>query len=120
MLQPIFLQIYAGRNVDWALGCLNGGHMNFMELTVDYYDSNLFILCQIAETVETYIMSLIRKHTPNVPVMIAKRPYKEARPLEKVIRIVQEENGNRFDPEIDNAFLDVKDDVVKLYERFQD
>ncbi len=52
--------------------------------------------------------------------LTTKRPYKEALPLEKAISIIKENRGSHFDPEVVDAFLAVKDEIVSIREKYQD
>jgi len=42
--------------------------------------------------------------------LVSDRPYRDGMPLDKVIRIIVEGDGNHFDPEVVAAFLDVMTD----------
>ena len=50
--------------------------------------------------------------------LVAKRPYKDGMPVEKAIKIIIEEKGTHFDPDIVDAFLNIQDkvaDVIEMY-----
>lgn len=46
--------------------------------------------------------------------LTTKRPYKEAFSNEKAFRIIREEKGGHFDPEVVDAFFDVLDEILKI------
>ncbi|KMY68375.1 chemotaxis protein CheY [Desulfocarbo indianensis] len=46
------------------------------------------------------------------------RPYKDAWPVEKAIKLLQEEQGKHFDPELSPAFISCLDDVLAIKERW--
>ncbi len=47
--------------------------------------------------------------------LVSKRPYKKGFPVEKAVSIMQKERGTHFDPEVADAFLAIKDDMLKEY-----
>jgi putative two-component system response regulator len=52
--------------------------------------------------------------------MTSKRPYKEAFSIEKANRIIFEERGRHFDPDVVDAFFSVHDAILRIKEAFQD
>ena len=50
----------------------------------------------------------------------SKRPYKPAFPLEKCFGIIENDTGSHFDPQVANAFLAGKEDVVAVYNSYPD
>jgi putative two-component system response regulator len=48
------------------------------------------------------------------------RPYKEAFPLDRCLRILIEGRGKHFDPRVLDAFLRRKDEVVRIREHYMD
>ncbi len=48
--------------------------------------------------------------------LATKRCYKEAYPIDKVVRIIRSEEGRQFDPNVIGAFFGVLDEVVANYE----
>lgn len=42
------------------------------------------------------------------------RPYKEAWPIEKAFNLIKEESGKHFDPQLVEAFLKIKDKIIKV------
>lgn len=44
-----------------------------------------------------------------------KRCYKEAMPLEQCFRIIKEGSGTDFDPDLVKVFLDIKEQVIRVY-----
>ena len=47
----------------------------------------------------------------------SKRVYKEAFPIEKSVRIIEEESGNHFDPLVVKAFLESFEDIEFIYKQ---
>lgn len=52
--------------------------------------------------------------------LTTKRPYKEPYPWVKSLTIIREEKGRHFDPEVVEAFLAVKEEILAVKERFGD
>ncbi|MBN1648934.1 MAG: response regulator [Spirochaetales bacterium] len=52
--------------------------------------------------------------------LTTKRPYKEAFSVEKAFRIIAEGRGSHFDPALTDAFLSLKDEILRIKERFSD
>jgi putative two-component system response regulator len=52
--------------------------------------------------------------------LTSKRPYKEAFSVEKANRIILEERGRHFDPEVVDGFFSVQDGILKIKETYQD
>jgi putative two-component system response regulator len=52
--------------------------------------------------------------------MTSKRPYKEAFSIEKANRIIFEERGRHFDPDIVDTFFSVQDAIIRIKEAYQD
>lgn len=49
-----------------------------------------------------------------------ERPYKDAFPLEKCFRILEEGRGNHFDPEILDALMSRKDEIILAFRHYSD
>ena len=49
-----------------------------------------------------------------------KRPYKEAYPIERCLKIIFEGSGSHFDPEVVNAFFRRRDEILQAYEELSD
>jgi len=52
--------------------------------------------------------------------LCSKRPYKSAMNVEKCVEIVASESGKHFDPQVVEAFLRRKPDVLEIYHAHQD
>jgi putative two-component system response regulator len=52
--------------------------------------------------------------------LTSRRPYKEAFSHEKAVRIMREERGTHFDPNLLDLFLDNFADVLAIHEHYQD
>lgn len=52
--------------------------------------------------------------------LMMKRPYKKAWPLEKVIKLINDESGIHFDPEIVVAFNENLDKLLAIREKYSD
>jgi putative two-component system response regulator len=52
--------------------------------------------------------------------LMSERPYKEAYPLEKSLRILQEEKGTHFDPDVVDAFFSVENEIRIIPEKYSD
>ena len=50
----------------------------------------------------------------------SKRPYKEAFPLDKCFRIMKEERGKHFDPEVLDAFMVQREKIIEIQIEFAD
>ena len=50
--------------------------------------------------------------------LVSKRPYKDGMPVEKAIKIIIEEKGTHFDPDIVDAFLNIQDQVADVIEMY--
>ena len=50
--------------------------------------------------------------------LVSKRCYKDAYSYDKAFSIIEESLGEHFDPEIGRAFLDCKEELVALYDRY--
>ncbi len=50
----------------------------------------------------------------------SRRPYKKAFPLDECIRIMQDSRGSHFDPDVLDAFLSVRDQVVGVQIQYAD
>ena len=47
----------------------------------------------------------------------AKRCYRDAMPIEKCFKIIEEGSGKDFDPNLVEAFLNAKEEILKYYEQ---
>jgi putative two-component system response regulator len=52
--------------------------------------------------------------------LISQRPYKEAWPVEKSVRLIEMESGKHFDPQVAQAFKKVLPDILEIKDRFAD
>jgi putative two-component system response regulator len=52
--------------------------------------------------------------------LTSKRTYKEAFPVEKSNRIIEEGRGKHFDPEVVDAFFAIQDEILHIKELFED
>jgi putative two-component system response regulator len=50
----------------------------------------------------------------------SRRSYKQAFPLDECFRIMQESRGSHFDPEVLDAFLAIRDQVVEVQISYAD
>ena len=50
----------------------------------------------------------------------SKRSYKEPLPEEQTLKIIREESGRQFDPEVVQAFLEVHDTIAAIKEKYQE
>ena len=48
--------------------------------------------------------------------LISKRCYKEAMPIDKAFKIIEEESGTHFDPELVKVFLNNKEKYIHISE----
>lgn len=51
--------------------------------------------------------------------LVSKRSYKEGMPVEKAFSIIEEGKGTHFDPNVAQAFLNAKDEVLVVLEEFK-
>jgi response regulator RpfG family c-di-GMP phosphodiesterase len=51
--------------------------------------------------------------------LTSKRPYKDAWPVEKALKLFEEESGKHFDPEIVSAFQRALPRILEIYERLK-
>ncbi len=52
--------------------------------------------------------------------LTSKRPYKEPWPVEKALKLIEDEKGEHFDPELVPAFMEVVPEVLKVKDTFSD
>jgi len=52
--------------------------------------------------------------------LTSSRPYKEAWPIEKAISLINDESGKHFDPDLVNAFNQIKDQIISIKKEFSD
>ena len=52
--------------------------------------------------------------------LTSERPYKEAWPLEKAVKFIEENSGSHFDPTLARLFVEIIPDVVALREEYPD
>ena len=52
--------------------------------------------------------------------LTTKRPYKEAFPLDLSFRIISENRGRQFDPDVVDAFFSIQSEILKIYEKYKD
>jgi len=52
--------------------------------------------------------------------LISERPYKEAWPVEKSVKLIEMESGKHFDPQVVQAFEKVLSDILDIKDRFAD
>ncbi len=52
--------------------------------------------------------------------LTSKRPYKEAFPVQKAFGIIEEETGRHFDPDLVEAFFQIKDEILAIKNNYQD
>ncbi len=52
--------------------------------------------------------------------LTSKRPYKEPFSIEKSLDIIKEGSGNHFNPEVVQAFIAIKQEILNIKEKFQD
>lgn len=50
--------------------------------------------------------------------LVSERPYKPAFTINEAFSIIESESGEHFDPQIVKAFLNIKQDIMKLHETF--
>jgi putative two-component system response regulator len=48
--------------------------------------------------------------------LTSKRPYKEAFSVEKSLAIIKEGRGRYFDPDVTDAFLAIKNEILTIYQ----
>ncbi|WP_020589210.1 response regulator [Desulfobacter curvatus] len=52
--------------------------------------------------------------------LTTKRPYKDPFPLEVSFRIIEENRGRQFDPDIVDAFFSIKSEILKIRKKYRD
>ncbi|MBQ9494898.1 MAG: HD domain-containing protein [Treponema sp.] len=52
--------------------------------------------------------------------IVSKRPYKEVNPVSDAFDIIEHGSGTHFDPEVVQAFLACREEVVEVYEELKD
>lgn len=52
--------------------------------------------------------------------LTSRRPYKEAWPVEKAFALIEAEAGKHFDPDLAQLFLEEKEKILAVYNRFRD
>ena len=52
--------------------------------------------------------------------LTSKRPYKEAFPVEKSLDIIKKSRGTHFDPDVVDAFMSVRDEILSIKAEFND
>ncbi len=52
--------------------------------------------------------------------LTSKRPYKEPFPIDQSLKIILDSRGTHFDPEITDAFFDIRDKILEIKEQFKD
>lgn len=52
--------------------------------------------------------------------LTTKRPYKEPFPLDVSFRIIAENKGRQFDPEVVDAFFSIKNEILKIRKQYSD
>jgi putative two-component system response regulator len=52
--------------------------------------------------------------------LTSERPYKQAWPLEKAVKFIEENSGSHFDPTLARLFVEIIPDVVALREEYPD
>nr|WP_320191535.1 HD domain-containing phosphohydrolase [uncultured Desulfobacter sp.] len=52
--------------------------------------------------------------------LTTKRPYKKPFSLDDSFRIIEENRGLQFDPEVVDAFFSIKDEILKIREKYKD
>ena len=52
--------------------------------------------------------------------LTSRRPYKDPFSIEKSNRIISQESGKHFDPDIVDAFFSVQDAILKINQTYQD
>ncbi|WP_320044700.1 two-component system response regulator [uncultured Desulfobacter sp.] len=52
--------------------------------------------------------------------LTTKRPYKEPFSLDDSFRIIEENRGRQFDPEVMDAFFSIQDEILKIREKYKD
>ncbi len=50
--------------------------------------------------------------------LTSKRPYKDAFPMEKAFSIMKDGKGKHFDPDLLDAFFEVKDDIISIRNKY--
>lgn len=52
--------------------------------------------------------------------LVSRRPYKEGYPIEKAVRIIKEESGTHFDPEVIDAFSELTDEFTEIVRKYRE
>ncbi len=52
--------------------------------------------------------------------LTTSRPYKEAFPLDKALAIIRDGRGTHFDPEVVDAFFEIRDEIISIMEECKD
>lgn len=52
--------------------------------------------------------------------LTSNRPYKKAWEIEKAYNLLEEEKGKHFDPKLVELFVEAKDEVLAINEKYQD
>lgn len=52
--------------------------------------------------------------------LTSKRPYKKPLSIEESLEIIREESGKHFDPRLVKAFLNIKDEILSIKEKYRD
>ncbi len=52
--------------------------------------------------------------------LMSKRPYKPAYPAAQALRIIRRERGRHFDPDVVDAFFEVREEILAIGERHRD
>ena len=52
--------------------------------------------------------------------LTSERPYKNAWPVEKALKLIEEQAGEDFDPNLAKLFLEISDEIVKMREQLQE
>ena len=52
--------------------------------------------------------------------LISRRVYKPPFPHEKAVAIIAEGKGSHFDPDMVDAFIEIKDDFLEIAQRYMD
>ncbi len=67
---------------------------------------------------ETPLVGRITAISDVFDALTSRRPYKEPFSLEKSFGIIQEERGTHFDPEVVDAFFEVKEEILSIREKY--
>ena len=52
--------------------------------------------------------------------LVSKRYYKKAMAYDEAFKIIEDEKGSHFDPELADSFIAMKEEIIDLYESFND